>query len=204
MRCEECSAQKCRVALVCNRGRRVLTLARQVFTNLSEYSDHGSPVQPEEPQSTGEAKDAGADGADAAGVVEEEGEDVLVSLSALSLVAERCISVRRTYSAFVQARLLFRQALDACADAAQQAREALVQRGLPGASELPELPGKSYFASSADARTLATRRAAFNALLQHVGRHEALACSDVMCAFLSGAQAARAVEACPGAVSCQR
>jgi hypothetical protein len=103
---------------------------------------------------------------------EEEASDVTADgeLVQTALCSERRIRVQRTYSDFVSLRT------------------ALLR--LPGARELPELPGKLYF-SGPDEATLQKRRAAFQRLLAHIGADEALACAPETCAFLSGASGAR-------------
>lgn len=131
-----------------------------MLTNLSEFADHGAPVTPAAEAALPEP--LAADGAP-----EEDDGAELVTVPALTLIPERRIAVQRSYSAFVSLRA------------------ALAALPVPGAASLPELPGKQLF-TSADAKTLEKRRVAFLALLQHIGRHEGLACCAATSAFLSG------------------
>lgn len=56
---------------------------------------------------------------------------------------------------------------------------------LAGSSLLPELPGRSLFASSA--AELVLRQRSFSSLLDYLGLNEELAAADATCAFFSGA-----------------
>ena len=61
-------------------------------TDLPEYADHGEAANPEAPQPPEGDSEGDSD------------TDVVVKLSALTLIPERRISVRRTYTAFVAVR----------------------------------------------------------------------------------------------------
>ena len=163
-----------------------------MLTDLPEYEAHGEPLKPPSeapPTERGDEGGGGAGGGSAAANDASSGDDegeLVDALSTLTLIPERRIRVRRTYSAFVQARraaAAFTQRnerLPRCAHG--QLRDALTKAGF----QLPELPGKSYF-SSTDAKTIEARRVAFSKLLEAIGNDQASACADATCAWLSGA-----------------